>query len=89
MRNYFAVNSVESVHSGNADKNSAWTPDGKRKQRRPRMTWRRTAEKELASVHFYQGVRPERWHRTGPTGGILWRPYGSLGAKRTDDDDDT
>ena len=31
---------------------------------------------------------PNLCHRTSPTGGILWRPYASLGAKRTDDDDD-
>ena len=35
----------------------------------------------------------KRWHRTGPTGRILWRPYVSLGTERTDhdhehDDDD-
>ena len=30
---------------------------------------------------------PKMCHRTSPTGGILGRPYASLGAKRTDDDD--
>ena len=29
---------------------------------------------------IYHGVRPKRWHRTGATGEILWRP---------DDDDCT
>ena len=30
----------------------SWTPDGKREQGKPRIKWRRTAEKELASVHL-------------------------------------
>ena len=34
-----------------------------------------------------QGVA-KRWHRTSLTGGILWRPYVSLGTERTDNDDD-
>ncbi len=33
-----------------------WTPDGKRKRGRPKITWRRTGEQELKSHHHTWGT---------------------------------
>ncbi|KAL9978202.1 hypothetical protein ACROYT_G015696 [Oculina patagonica] len=47
-----------------------WTPEGKRARGRPRTTWRRSAEKELKSLHLtWNGIRKatqdrSRWRET-------------------------
>ena len=33
-----------------------WTPEGKRKRRRPKNTWRRTVEGELKTLHHTWGT---------------------------------
>ena len=73
--------------SGDVAKESLfWTPEGKRQRERPRITWRRSAEKELKSMHLtWTEIRKvaqdrSRWRETVEA---LCVPC----AKRTDDDD--
>ena len=39
-------------------------------------------------LRFCCAVEPERRHRSGPVGELLWRTYASHDVKTTDDDDD-
>ena len=56
-----------------------WTLDGKRKRGGPKITWRRTAAKELASAHLsWSGVQKQAaWDWSGAAekhcGGIMCR----------------
>ena len=56
-----------------------WTPEGKRARGRPRTTWRRSAEKELKSLHLtWNGIRKaaqdrSRWRETVEALCVQWR----------------
>ena len=51
-----------------------WTPEGKRKQGRPKKTWRRTVEGELKTLHHTWGPF-KNWPRTDRSGVNLLPPY--------------
>ena len=66
--------------SGDVAKESLfWTPEGKRQRGRPRITWRRSAEKELKSMHLtwneIQKVAQDRsrWRETVEALCVPWR----------------
>ena len=56
-----------------------WTPEGKRQRGRPRITWRRSAEKELKSMHLtWNEIRKvaqdrSRWRETVEALCVPWR----------------
>ncbi len=56
-----------------------WTPEGKRARGRPWTTWRRSAEKELKSLHLtWNGIRKaaqnrSRWRETVEALCVQWR----------------
>lgn len=73
---------------GNTTKEALfWTPDGKWKWRRPKKPGEEPQQKSWR-LCVCCAVEPERRHRTGPVGELLWRHYASHGVKRTDNDDD-
>ena len=66
--------------SGDVAKESLfWTPEGKRQRGRPRITWRRSAEKELKSMHLtWNEIRKvaqdrSRWRETVEALCVPWR----------------
>ena len=49
-----------------------WTPEGKRKLGRPKITWHRMVEGELKSLgHMWATVHGYRWQKTAPQ----WRAF--------------
>jgi len=58
-----------------------WTPPGKRKQGRPKNTWRRTITSELKKMG-YHGVKHRGLQVTECNGGRRLMPYVPLGMKR-------
>jgi len=59
-----------------------WTPPGKRKQGRPKNTWRRTITSELKEMGISWGEAQRILQVTECNGGRRLMPYVPLGMKR-------
>ena len=57
-----------------------WIPQGKRKQGRPKATWRTTVEKEVKAMCLTWGEAGMA-AQVGLVGGREWRPHALGGAK--------
>ena len=62
-----------------------WTPEGRRKRRRPKTTRRRTVGRERGTRwDGGHGMRQGLLQPTDKIGGILWRTYVPRGTKKID-----
>ena len=64
-----------------------WTPEGKRKRGRPKITWLRTVEKEIKEMGR-PGRASSSWQGIARRGGNTLLPYMPVRHKGHDDDDD-
>jgi len=64
-----------------------WNPQGYRRRRRPKRTWRRTIEDEIRSTRRSQNEVKGIAGDAMP-GSASWMPYAPQGVKGFDDDDD-
>jgi hypothetical protein len=60
-----------------------WKPQGNRRRRRPKRTWRKTIEDEIRNTG-------RSWNEVKGIAGyrVAWKPYAAQGVKGLDDDDD-